>query len=350
MLPVYYAQFKSFNLDGTQKIGYHANGALRFAPLQKAYETLRFSTNDVKFPGTTKLLYQYKGTTKSSNTLASSFTDITTNVDNYLSATHLLNANGALTFRATFRTTDDRLSPIMDINPKPGGMVVENIMNDAGLANSDIQITSAGSHYNAVPTITISGPDISGGTTAVAIAVVNNASSNSIETIYISNEGSGYTTVPTLTVTSGNTTANVCTATVQGETDASGGNIKARYITRRANLDEEMEASNLRVIFDAFVHTTAGVTTYFKCKHRDDPTAFDDIAYQQMTLRKEVTTTAKVDQFKEYEFRSDDPIAYTGEDGSRYDKFTSFAIKICLFGSDNAYPPRVKNFRAIAVD
>ena len=238
----------------------------------------------------------------------------------------------------------------MDIVPSPGGMVVQNIMNNASLANSDIQITNAGSNYNAVPTITISGPDVSGGETAVAIAVVNTASSNSIEKIYISNKGSGYVTTPTLTVTSGNTTANVCTATVQGETDASGGNIVARYITRRANLDEEMEASNLRVIFDAFVHTTAGISVYFKCKHRDDPTGFDDIVYQQMTQRRTVTTTAKVDEFKEYEFRTDDPIAYTGEDGSRYDKFTSFAVKICFFGSDNAYPPRVKNFRAIAVD
>ena len=347
----YMAQFKSTDISGGDRIiARLANNAPVYAPLQKEFEMIRFTSNDLNFAGRTKLLYQFKGTPKSSNTLASSFTDITTNVDNILTATHLLNANGALTFRATFRTSDDRVSPIMDINPKPGGMVVENKMNNASLANNDIQITNAGSNYNAVPTIAISAPDISGGETAVAIAVVNTASSNSIEKIYISNKGSGYTTTPTLTITSGNTTSNVCTATVQGETDASGGNIIARYITRRANLDEEMEASNLRVIFDAFVHTTAGLSVYFKCKHRDDPTSFDDIDYQQLTQRNTTSTTAKVNQFNEYEYRSSDPIAYTGEDGSRYDKFTSFAVKICFYGSDNAYPPRVKNFRAIAVD
>ena len=229
-------------------------------------------------------------------------------------------------------------------------MIVKNQMNNASLANNDVQITTFGDKYNAVPTLAVSAPDLSGGTQAVAVAVVNTASSNSIERIYFSEGGSGYLSTPTISITGGNTTANVCTATLQGETSASGGNVTARYITRRVNLDDEMEASNIRVILDAYVHTTAGVAVYFKAKHRDDPTSFDDISYQRMTQRNTVTTTEKVDQFKEYEFRSDDPVTYTGEDGSRYDTFTSFAIKICMFGSNNAYPPRIKNFRAIAVD
>lgn len=348
----YFSIFKSPTLTGNESIGLHANGSARLLGVtEKEYELVRLMTNDIVFPGTaTQLTYQYKSTPKSSNTIEGSYSDIVPNVDNYLTATRLLNANGSLTVRTTLRTSDDRVSPVLDIVPKIGGMIVKNQMNNASLANNDVQITTFGDKYNAVPTLAVSAPDLSGGTQAVAVAVVNTASSNSIERIYFSEGGSGYLSTPTISITGGNTTANVCTATLQGETSASGGNVTARYITRRVNLDDEMEASNIRVILDAYVHTTAGIAVYFKAKHRDDPTSFDDISYQRMTQRNTVTTTEKVDQFKEYEFRSDDPVTYTGEDGSRYDTFTSFAIKICMFGSNNAYPPRIKNFRAIAVD
>ena len=348
----YFAIMKTKQLTGDEKIGFYANGAAKtVGKAEREYETVRLMSHDLKFPDTTKLLYQYKSTPKSSNTIDGTYTDFIPNVDNDLSATRLLNANGSFTCRVTISTTDDRVSPVLDIVPKSKIFIVKNAFNNASLANNDVQMTNFGDKYNSVPTLTVSAPDISGGTQAVAVAVVNNASSNSIERVYFTEGGSGYVTTPTISFAGGNTTANVATASLQGETSGSGGNITARYITRRVTLDEEMEASNIRVLFDAFVHTTGGISVYFKAKHRDDPTPFDDVSYQRMSQRNtNITTTAKVNEFKEYQFRSDDPITYTGEDGSRYDKITSFAIKICMYGSNAAYPVKIKNFRAIAVD
>jgi hypothetical protein len=350
----FFGIFKAPTVNTNTRIGYYSNGAIRtvgteYGKAEMDFETIRLNTNDILFPQRTRLTYEYKSTPKSSNTIESTYTTLTPDVDNYLTSTKVINANGSLLLRTTLETDDDRISPVIDTVPALSGIIVNNRMNNAGLSNSDIQIQTAGDKYNAIPTVTVSAPDLSG-TTAVAVAVVNTASSNSIERIYFTNGGSGYVTTPTITITGGNTTANVCTATSQGETNASGGNVLARYITRRVNLDEEMEATNIRVYLDAFVHTTAGIAVYFKVKHRDDITSFDDVEYQRMTQRNTVATTEKVDNFKEYEYRSGDPITYTGEDGSRYDTFTSFAIKIVMFGSDGAYPPRIKNFRAIAVD
>jgi len=61
-----------------------------------------------------------------------------------------------------------------------------------------IVINSAGAGFLDNPTLTISAPDVSGGTQATATAVTNG---NSIVRITVTNKGSGYTKTPTLTIT-----------------------------------------------------------------------------------------------------------------------------------------------------
>ena len=62
-----------------------------------------------------------------------------------------------------------------------------------------IGITNGGSGYNTAPTVTISGPDQTGGIQANAVATLSTA--NAVSYITLVDAGSGYTNAANLTVT-----------------------------------------------------------------------------------------------------------------------------------------------------
>jgi hypothetical protein len=71
----------------------------------------------------------------------------------------------------------------------------------SGLATgflSSINVTSQGSNYTQLPTITISAPSLSNGVQATAYATISNGA---VIAINIINPGSGYTQTPTITIT-----------------------------------------------------------------------------------------------------------------------------------------------------
>lgn len=76
---------------------------------------------------------------------------------------------------------------------------------------ASIEVTSVGSSYNSVPTITISAPDEVDGVQATATPIVVNGE---VTTINITNGGSGYTSNPTVTITGGGGTGATATATI----------------------------------------------------------------------------------------------------------------------------------------
>jgi hypothetical protein len=77
---------------------------------------------------------------------------------------------------------------------------------------SAITVDTFGAGYTSQPTVTISAPDMSWGTTATAHAVVI---AGSIAAIVIDNPGSGYSTAPTVTISGGGaTTQGTATATI----------------------------------------------------------------------------------------------------------------------------------------
>lgn len=63
---------------------------------------------------------------------------------------------------------------------------------------NEIEIYNSGSGYIVEPTLTISAPDVEGGTQATATAVSNGSAIIAVNMI---NKGSGYTTIPTITIT-----------------------------------------------------------------------------------------------------------------------------------------------------
>ncbi len=74
-----------------------------------------------------------------------------------------------------------------------------------------IDVVSGGSGYTS-PTVTISGPEVTGGTTATATAEVN--SNGGISNITVTSGGSGYTSAPTVTITDPTGTGATASATL----------------------------------------------------------------------------------------------------------------------------------------
>ena len=144
-----------------------------------------------------------------------------------------------------------------------------------------------------------------------------------------------------------------------GETSSSGGSAIARYITRTVNLADGQDAEDLRVYLTAYKPTSSDIKVYYKILHQSDSQTIDDASWVEMTqetLSSLYSDDLRQSDFKEYSYvvptaeltGSGGEVQYTS-DSVTYTGFKSFAIKIVLLGSNPANPPRVRDFRAIAL-
>jgi hypothetical protein len=95
-------------------------------------------------------------------------------------------------------------------------------INRTGQRVNNIELTSGGSGYTLVPTVTVDPPSTAGGVQALASAFIFNGQ---VVNIAINNPGSGYTSAPNVTITGGNGAGAVATAvldTVDYELDING--------------------------------------------------------------------------------------------------------------------------------
>ena len=122
-----------------------------------------------------------------------------------------------------------------------------------------------------------------------------------------------------------------------------------------------MTARGLKVFLTAQQSYGSRIYVYHKVLAEEDS---EDIKRKKWKLMKQ--TTPDADYFSgsastmeaptaisgglhEYVFDSDELITYTTNDGNTYDSFKTFAIKIVMQASNTSKPPRVNDFRAIAV-
>lgn len=80
-----------------------------------------------------------------------------------------------------------------------------------GTSVLSITVTNDGTGYTSTPTVTISAPSLTYGTTATAVATV---ASNKVSAITVTNAGSGYTSAPTVTITGGGGSGATATASI----------------------------------------------------------------------------------------------------------------------------------------
>ena len=143
--------------------------------------------------------------------------------------------------------------------------------------------------------------------------------------------------------------ADISTGSVyNSSTAARGDNNKAIYITKKITLASASTA--LRVMFAANIPTSSEVEVLYKILPDGSTEVFDDLGWDYFnTTGVDDNNTGSTDNqldWKDYVYTAG--VKDSGV-GTALDDFTSFAIKIVLKGTNTAKPPRIKQFRMIAL-
>lgn len=237
------------------------------------------------------------------------------------------------------------ISPITDME-RLSLLCIQNFINDLPITTDSIVLTNTNSQFTNSSNIivTLAGGN---GTGAAAQASVSN---NAISGFVMTNEGSGYTGSPTITISGGGPLANA-TAVVIGEDQPAGGPALCRYITRRVTLADGFDAGDLRVYLTAYKPADAEIYVYYKILSADDFDSFDSKPYQLMTVVTGYNgVSSSFNDFKEYTYApGDNYMSYNRVTYPGFGTFKYFAIKIVMASTNPSHPPRIKNFRAVAL-
>ena len=184
--------------------------------------------------------------------------------------------------------------------------------------------------------------------TQMKVSIANSHVSN----VVVVTTGSGYTQNPTINIGTVSGVGSI-NAVVQctGEERNSGGPIRAKYISRRVSLKDGFDASDLKIVLNAYKPLGTNIHVYYKIKNGDDPEDFDLKSYTLMSQETSAGTTSKgKDDIQEFIYKtSSDTIAYISNK-VRYETFKTFAIKIAMVANTSYDMPKVKDMRAIALD
>jgi len=265
------------------------------------------------------------------------------------------NSNTSFTVTADMTSTNQWVSPAIDISSGLSVFGIQYQINNGELSNNNIVITNQGTGYlitdNSNVQITISGGGGSGAT-----AKVNAISNGAITSIVLTNPGSGYYTTPSLAINFiGNTTMRAANtnvaATILGETSTRGGNAQARYVMKKVKLADGFDSSDLRVYLTAYKPQGSQIYVYYKVLSAEDPDVFDNKPWTQMTqLGNTLVTSPAKDNIIEFTYApgtNGDPskeIIYNG-----YNTFRYFAIKVVSFATNLTDVPEFRNIRVIAL-
>jgi hypothetical protein len=315
------------------------------------YDLTHLITSDVSMANTV-LGYEFNSETLTSGYVGYKPINPLTDYDmNDGSGTRVLNpSTGESTFilNALMQTTSGDVSSFIDIS-RLGFLAVNNKINNLGLSNNNIVVTNGGSGYTTSQNVTVSivGGNGSG---AIAKAVVE---SGQITSIYVEDAGSGYTATPTVIINS--TTGSGAEAVAIGETSKRGGPAAARYVSRRVTLNDGFDSGDIRVYITAYKPKEAQIYVYVKLLSSSDSETFDNKEWQLLTqLGNANFVSSNANDYRELVFApgvngvSADSISYTSN-GTIYNTFRTFAIKIVMAGTNSADVPKIRDLRAIAL-
>jgi hypothetical protein len=188
---------------------------------------------------------------------------------------------------------------------------------------------------------------------AAAIGIVEGGVLTKIQ---LTNPGSGYITSPTITIADANTTPGTgATIVYNGEDKKSGGNAATRYIMRRVTLNDGFDSGDLRVYLTGYKPSGSNILVYYKILSASDSDTFDTKNYQLMTeIGNNNFVSLTNNDYRELTFApgvsgaANNSVSYT-TNGSSFNSFKTFAIKIVLTGTNTTDVPKVRDVRAIAL-
>jgi len=334
-----------------------------FSNRNRIIDALNVSTTDF-IPTSTNVGYNYVATLNSTRATLSSTSVIpgkfgTPTPDNvYLNDGQgnrvlLKDIDNSFALYASLSSSDPNVSPIIS-DDGVSLYTIKYYINNMGIGNNVISITNGGLGYNAnTVAATVSSPDI-GSNTAVLGVTANTG--GTITSVYVISPGSGYLTTPTIAITGANT--NIASAVAYGETGSTGGNSKAKYFTKKVVLTRSNESADLRVYFTAYKPLNTSIYVYYKILSPLDTSTFESQNWQLMAPISNITTysTTRADLI-EFECapgifnnsQANNNISYTSTNGTKYNTFTQFAIKVVMATNDSTNVPFLTDIRALAL-
>ena len=264
---------------------------------------------------------------------------------------------GTFYLKYNLSSTDSNVSPAVDIEPGRILFIDQNI-NNGDIESEDIIMNTIGKGYDpADPPSTENGriviTGIGGGVSA--IANVSDGTDDIHESgdligIRVLNQGSGFFETPTITVDASNPGEIAPLMEIFGETNAEGGNALARYVTRQVTLpDDRVASDNLSVRMRCYRPRGSFIEVYAKVLSASDDSAFDDTKYVRLDLQQTNTFSESVGETVDLEWRPvGGAIKYTNADGTEFNNFVTFAIKVCLFTDSKARVPYCQDLRVVA--
>lgn len=136
------------------------------------------------------------------------------------------------------------------------------------------------------------------------------------------------------------------------EEQASGGGALARYITKPINLANGFEATNLCVTIDVNKPFGTDIKCYYKISTAESTSPISTESWVEMDIENPVANSINDFDFKEHRFFPTGAFDAFGTpaDTGPLDRFNAFQIKLVLLSSTKHLTPRVRDFRAIALD
>jgi len=335
---------------------YSANivtGATNGAPNNEVYIDTMYLTNQDQVLKDTTLAYGFRATANTSRVLDSTYTIIPTNVNAFFSDRKVIAPSGNSFYLQTTGASIVRdVSPIIDLERYSITAIADQI-NNGGLSNSNITITSPGKGYNIGNTniITFTGGNGSGAQGAIGSVDANGNITSII--ITTGGSGSGYTGNVTGTVaTSGYSATANASFIVGSETNPSGGNFITKYITRMVTLAASMDAGDLNVTFDGHKPVGTQIYVYYKVLSAEDTTPFASRPYVLMSLDSTDAFATGPDDFTEYNYVGSvdafgNPIRNITY--GTFNTFKNYAIKIVMSSNNPAIVPRISQLRIFAL-
>lgn len=190
---------------------------------------------------------------------------------------------------------------------------------------------------------------------------ISNLSSNKSAQI-ITNLGSDFPTLSPIVHLDRSTlsvTENIVNNDSTNEDTNSGGNALAKYVTKVVTLADGQDAEDLKAFVAAYIPSGSTIEMYYKILNESDEGPISLRNYVQMTQVTASSTKSddlNKNDYKELEFTAPSS-AKTGGNGevqytfgsTTFTGFKRFSIKIVLLTSNPANPPKLKDFRAIAL-
>ena len=153
---------------------------------------------------------------------------------------------------------------------------------------------------------------------------------------------------------------NIINSNTTNELLKSDGALINKYISMPVTLAEGQDAEDMLVILTAYRPPNTEVYVWLRLLNNEDGTVFNDLPWILLeAVDSSIYSSASdLSDFREMSFKIPDAnltgingsVQYTNTDGSVYDGFKTFAVKIGLADSDNsAVVPRVADLRCIAL-